>query len=92
MNLNTSVKLNQFSKFVVLFFLLMTGYSHAYIDPGSLGSAYQVGYLVFYSAMGVLLFFFRPIKNLFVSMFNIVTGRKNKEIEVSEANNKTENN
>ena len=91
MNSNALAGVNRFSKLIMLFLFAMTGYSHAYIDPGSVGSAYQVGYLVFYSVMGILVFFFRPIKNLFVSMFDLITGRKSKKPEVVEENNKAEN-
>lgn len=85
MKLTGFSKLNMFSLLLLCFFML-TGNAFAYIDPGSLGTAYQFGYLIFYSVMGVLVFFFRPIKNLFVFLFNAITGKKNKETEASEEN------
>jgi len=53
----------------LLFFLLLTvETAFAYIDPGTVGVIYQVGYLVFYGIVGLFLFFFRPIKNLYLKI------------------------
>ena len=69
----------------LFFVVLLTSISYAYIDPGTLGVIYQVGYLVFYGIIGILIFFFRPIKNLFLKIKEKITGKKaSVETETSE--------
>ncbi|MGE0489973.1 MAG: hypothetical protein AB7S38_12275 [Vulcanimicrobiota bacterium] len=40
----------------------------AYVDPGTAGLLFQIGYAVFYGLLGALAFFFRPIKNFFLAL------------------------
>lgn len=62
--------------FIFLFVLSLTAPARAYIDPGTLGVIYQVGYLIFYGIVGVLIFFFRPIKKLFLKIKAKITGKE----------------
>ena len=50
---------------ILTFIHFLTRPALAYIDPGSLGFIYQMGYLIFYGIVGVVIFFFRPIKAFF---------------------------
>ena len=70
--------------------LLLTANAYAYVDPGALGSAYQFGYLIFYSLMGALVFFFKPVKTLFVSIFKTNKGKNDDGVEIATENAKSE--
>jgi hypothetical protein len=40
-----------------------------YIDPGLFGIISQIGYVVLFGLVSGLLFFFRPLKNVFSRVF-----------------------
>lgn len=55
---------------ISLFILILTAApSLAYVDPGTAGLLFQMGYIVVSSIIAGLAFFFRPIKALFLRMF-----------------------
>jgi len=63
---------------VVLFIFLLPATAHAYVDPGFLGSLYQMAYvLVFGVLAGWVL---RPYRYI-TSMFKKLTGRSKPEEE-----------
>ncbi len=75
---------------LLLFFVFALGKaSYAYIDPGTLGVVYQVGYLIFYGIVGIFLFFFRPIKALFLKIIGREPHSEEKKEEKSDTPNPT---
>ena len=62
------------------FILILTATpSLAYVDPGTAGLLFQMGYIVVSSIIAGLAFFFRPIKAFFLKIFG-----KAKRPEVSQ--------
>lgn len=55
--------------FVVIVLVIFSDRAYAYIDPATMGTIYQVGYVFFYGFLAFLFFLFRPIKNLFLGIF-----------------------
>ncbi|MEW6284520.1 MAG: hypothetical protein AB1758_38250 [Candidatus Eremiobacterota bacterium] len=49
----------------VALLLLLSAPALAYVDPGLTGAIYQMGYLMIYGFLGVMMFFFRPIANFY---------------------------
>ena len=55
---------------LTLFILSLTATpSLAYVDPGTAGLLFQMGYVVVSSILAGLAFFFRPIKAFFLKIF-----------------------
>jgi TRAP-type C4-dicarboxylate transport system permease small subunit len=59
---------NSTAKFLLLFFLLTAAPSLAYVDPGTAGLLFQMGYIVITSIIAGLAWFFRPIKAFFLRL------------------------
>ncbi|MCE1245908.1 MAG: hypothetical protein LWY06_04625 [Firmicutes bacterium] len=57
---------------IAAIFLATAQSAWSYVDPGSLGATYQVGYIVFYAVLSFFAFLFSPIKRLFAKL----TGKK----------------
>lgn len=60
-----------------------TGAALAYVDPGVTGSIFQLGYVMFYAFVGMLAFFFRPIK-MFFQTVSAKLGLSKKPAETTE--------
>ncbi|MFA5509123.1 MAG: hypothetical protein WC314_20000 [Vulcanimicrobiota bacterium] len=59
---------NSTVKLAFLLTLLSAAPSLAYVDPGTAGLLFQMGYIVVSSIIAGLAFFFRPIKALFLKL------------------------
>ncbi len=53
---------------LLLVVLLLSTSAWAYVDPGTAGLLFQIGYAVFYGLLAALAFMFRPIKNFFSAL------------------------
>jgi hypothetical protein len=67
------------TKFLFLLFFLSATPSLAYVDPGTAGLLFQMGYIVITSIIAGLAWFFRPIKAFFLRLIG-----KAKPPEVSQ--------
>lgn len=68
----------------LVIFLANTGGALAYVDPGVTGSIFQLGYVIFYGFVGMLAFFFRPIK-MFCQTVGAKLGLSKKTAETAPA-------
>ena len=56
----------------------------SYVDPGSLGTTYQFGYIVFYAVLSFFAFILSPVRHFFAKL----TGKGKKAEEKTEGTSK----
>ena len=69
-----TLKIIIFSLFL-LFFDCLSAY--AYVDYGITGMIFQIGYVLFYLFISIIVIFLKPIKKMFLLIKKIFTKRKN---------------
>lgn len=58
---------------------VLSSRAEAYVDPGTLGTTYQIGYIIFYVIISGFIFLFRPISNLLGKVGKKLIGKKAKD-------------